>query len=290
MVVHREEKRRDPQHRRHRHSHAPLLPRQGTEHGGIDGEEQYIVGKINFPVCILAKELEEVADQRQAGVLGNGPRRAQRGGGVQAVIHLGDLDGSSPKRKFIGHRCHRLAHKEVDGKRQRQHPEGHAAGGCQLRVVALFILFRRQQRPHAAHRTQGIQRPCRRVQHPGHTGQRQHRRNAGKRDQRGQPGRDPGFERKRRAAQKQRRQRRHYAEKFHFLSLSVPFLIRKGTKRIFTINATCGERVGCDDAGCRLRHAFIPLKVSSVPSFQRRNKPLPHRTRAQTAEPAVDQR
>ena len=235
MVVHREEKRRDPQHRSHGHGHAPLLPRQDAEHSGIHGKEQYIVGKIDFPVCILAKELEKVAEQRQAWVLRHRPGRAQRGGGVQAVIHLGDFDGGGPEGEFIGHRGHGLAHEEVHGKGQCQRPEGHAAGRCQLRVVAIFILFRRQQRPHAACRTQGVHSPGGGVQHPGHTGQRKHRHDAGQRYQRSQPGRDPRFERERRAAQKQRRQRCHYAEKFHCLSLSVPFLIRKGTKRIFNI-------------------------------------------------------
>ena len=211
MVVVREKERHAPQHGGHRYGHAPFYAGDSPHNGGKDGKIQNVITDVNFPICITAEKLEEIRQQRQAGVLGRSPGRAQLGGGVQAVVDLRDLDRRRPQAQLVKVRRHRLPHKKVDRERQRHAPEQHAARGEQaLRRADAAPAGRRD--PDAARQTEKIQQPRGGVEHAGHRGQCQHRDDAGQRRQRCDGRRDAAFQRQHRAAAEQRRHRGQYAE------------------------------------------------------------------------------
>ena len=211
VVVVCEEERHAPQHSGHRHGNAPPAARDGTNNSGKNGKIQNVITDINFPICIIAEKLEEIRQQRQAGVLGRSPRCAQFGGRVQVVIDLGDLDSGGPKAQLVKIGGYRLAHKKVDGKRQRHAPEQHTAR-CEQHLQRICVFFAGEQHPNAARQTQRVHRPCGGVQHARHCGQRQHRHNQRQRRQRCDRRRDAAFQRKHRAAAEQRRHGEKYAE------------------------------------------------------------------------------
>ncbi len=183
--------------------------------------------EIDFPVCILAKELEKVAEQRQA-CSASPPRGVPSVAvGAQAVIHL-TFDGGGPEGEFIGHRGRGWRTKKYR-QSQCQRPEGHAAGRFHWCVVALLAFSPRQQRPHAACRTQGVQ-PRRRGTAP-RLYRPAHRHDAGQRYQRSQPGRDPRLERLSAALFKNSAASAAITQRSSIVYSCLFFLIRKGTKK-----------------------------------------------------------
>ena len=214
MVVVREEERHAPQRGGHRHGHTPFAARDSPDNGGKYRKIQNVITDVNFPICIIAQKLEEIRQQRQAGVLGRGPGGAQFCRGVQVVVDLRDFDRGGPKAQLVKISGHRLAHKKVDGERQRHAPEQHTARGEQL-LRRSGVVFTGGQHPHAARQAERIHRPGDGVEHPRHGGQRQHRHDEGQCRQRCHRRRDAAFQRKYRAAAKQRRHGSQYAEQFH---------------------------------------------------------------------------
>ena len=214
VVVVREEERHAPQRGGHRHGHTPFLAGDSPDNGGKYRKIQNVITDVNFPICIIAQKLEEIRQQRQAGVLGRGPGGAQFCRGVQVVVDLRDFDRGGPKAQLVKISGHRLAHKKVDGERQRHAPEQHTGGGKQL-LRRSSVVFAGGQHPHAARQAERIHRPGDGVEHPRHGGQRQHRHDEGQCRQRCHRRRDAAFQRKYRAAAKQRRHGSQYAEQFH---------------------------------------------------------------------------
>lgn len=77
MVIHRQKPGGKPADCCQRHRNAVLAEVQPAQHHGKHGGGQHIIRHIDLPVCIMAQKLEEVGEQRQAGVLGSGARGFQ---------------------------------------------------------------------------------------------------------------------------------------------------------------------------------------------------------------------
>ena len=194
MVIHRQKPRGKPADCCQRHRNAVLAEIQPAQHRGKHGGGQHIIRHIDLPVCIMAQKLEEVGEQRQAGVLGLGPGGSKGSQGIQAVIRLGHLYGGSPQAEFIILGCQRLADEKVHRKCQRHAPEQHRPR-CNQAAVGRALAFVGHQRPHAAahkHRPQqhsaGQQQVC-------HARSRQPGNGNAQRGQRGQRSMQVTFER-----------------------------------------------------------------------------------------------
>ena len=214
MVIHREEIRHTPQDGRQRHRQAEPPPRQRAEHRGIDRKGQNIVGEVDFPVGKCAEKAEEIAEHRKPRVLGGGPGRAEHGGGIQAVVGFGQLDGRGPETEFVKRVCHRLADEKVDRKRQRQPPEQRRPRRGE-RAQAGPAAAHRRKRPNAQPGAGQIEQDRAGQQHIGHAGEREPGRDTAQRRERRERRRHAGAQREKRAQKKQRRQRGGHAEKFH---------------------------------------------------------------------------
>ena len=218
MVIGREEPRRGPASSRQRHRRAVLLKLNAAEHRGKGREGKNIVGKINFPICIVAKELEEVGQQRQSGVLRDWPRGAKGRRGVKAVIHLGHLDRRSPKTQFVISGRHGLTHREVHGKRRGHSPEQQCAGRQQFAEIRTFAAAREQCPDTKAHKGKIEHHHAGKKPVP-HTGRREPCRRTAQCREGGKSRMKSAPQGQKRTEQKQHRQSGQHTEQFHRQSL-----------------------------------------------------------------------